>query len=176
MPDTTATREKDKPLLAQAVDLYDFRPATPEDIPAMVEMYREFFDESYWPGRGMVYDPDRTRKWVTGAINRGDIPHILAVFKQTGEIAGSVCYMLNHTFTTEPFAELNKIYVRPRWRRSAVGRVLMVLCLEIARADGAVSFNAGVAAGMETSASLTNLLTKLGFAPVPGASYLYRRL
>jgi L-amino acid N-acyltransferase YncA len=175
MPDTI-TREKDKPLLVQAVDRFDFRPAVADDIPALLDLYRDFYEESDFPARGLTYDPERMSKWIAGAIDRGDIPHILAVEKHSGRLVGSICYMLNHTCTTEAFAELNKFYVRQAWRRSAVGRVLATLCLEIARADGAVSFNAGIAAGTDASASLANLFIKLGFSATPGVAFLYRRL
>lgn len=153
----------DKKLLAQAVDAYEFRPAEPGDVDAIVDLYDDFFHESELPRRGLEYAPKRMWPWVFNGIVSGAIPHLLALEKASGRLVGSICYTMDHNFTERPFADLNKFYVRQRWRRSPVGRILLTLCLEIARADGAVLFNAGISSGMKETDSFKNLLLKLGF-------------
>jgi len=150
-------------LLAQAVDIYEFRVAVPEDIEHLVGLYGEYFAESYLPGMGLVYDPKRAWSTLYRHISKGDNPHLIAVEKKTSKLVGAVSYNINHDFTTEPFANLDKLYVLPKWRKSAVGRVLMTLCLEIARADKAIAFNAPLNSGLAETRSAANMLAKLGF-------------
>ena len=163
-------------LLAQAVDLYEFRAAAPGDIEAIVSLYTDFFAESDYGARGLVFDPKKAWVWLFNGITTGSTPHLLAIVRSSGELVGAVSYVLNHHYTTEPVAHLNQIYVRKNWRRSAVGRVLATLVLEVARADGAVCFDVLLDAGMEReTASLRNLFLKLGFRDV-GSRQLIRSL
>jgi len=155
-------------LLAQAVDIYDFRPAVAGDIEHLVGLYGEYFAESYLPGQGLVYDPKRAWSTLYRHVSKGDNPHLLAIEKKTNTLVGAVSYNVNHDFTTEPFANLDKLYVLPKWRKSPVGRILMVLCLEIARADKAIAFNAALNSGLSETRSATNMLTKLGFEMTDG--------
>ena len=164
-----------KPLIAQAVDAYEFRPATVADIKSLVILYEDFFNESALPSRGLTYDPQRMWSWLYNGIGSSDIPHLIARERSVGSpLVGAACYTMNHTFTTEPFADLNKCFVRRGWRRSAVGRILVMLLLELARADGAVLFQAGISSGMQELASFKNLLLKLGFEETD-ATLLIRR-
>ena len=163
-------------LLAQAVDIYDFRAAVPGDIEAIVSLYTDFFAESDYAERGLTFDPKGAWVWLFNGITTGKTPHLIAIVKSSGELVGAASYTLDHRYTTEPFAHLNQIYVRKNWRRSAVGRVLATLVLEVARADGAVCFDALLDAGMEReTVSLRNLFLKLGFRDV-GSKQLIRRL
>lgn len=159
----------DHKLLAQAVDAYEFRPAKAGDIEALIGLYREYFEASYLPGQGLVFDPKRA--WATlfrHVSGKIDIPHLMAIEKATKELVGVISYNLNHDFTKKPFASLDKFYVRRKWRRSAVPRVLMTLCLEIAHADGAEAFTASLNSGMVETASAKNMLIKMGFEPLDG--------
>jgi GNAT superfamily N-acetyltransferase len=165
----------EKKLLAEAVGTYDFRPARLGDIEALVALYGEYFAESYLPGQGLVYAPQRAWAHLFSVINRGKVPHVLAFVKGRDELAGLISYSLNQDFTEQPFANLEKFYVRKPWRRSPVARVLLMLCLDLVRSDGAVAFNATLNSGMTETASARNLFTKLGFDPVDGV-ILTRRI
>ena len=151
-------------LLAQAVDIYEFRAAVPGDIDALIGLYTIFFAESGYGERGLTFDPKGAWVWLFNGISTGNLPHLVAIVRSSGELIGAVSYLLDSRYTTEPIAHLNQIYVRKQWRRSAVGRVLATLALEVARADGAVCFDALLDAGMEReTASLRNMFLKLGF-------------
>jgi GNAT superfamily N-acetyltransferase len=158
----------DQKLLAQAVDAYEFRGANSLDVSQIVELYSDFFAESDWPNRNLVYDPPRMWAWVFKGITTGNVPHLLAFERAKGTLIGSICYTLDHNFTTRPFAHLDKFFVRRKWRRSPVGRVLLTLIVEIARADGAACFNANALSGMKEIASLKNLLLHMGFRETNG--------
>jgi GNAT superfamily N-acetyltransferase len=161
-------------LLAQAVDAYEFRGAVPGDIPEIVDLYYDFFHESDLDKRGLKFDKSRMWAWVFRGIGSGNAPHLLAFEKGKGRLVGSICYTLDHNFTTQPFAQLDKFYVRRAWRRSPVGRILLTLVLEIARADGAACFNAGLSSGMRETVSLRNMLLAMGFREVPNSTLLTR--
>ena len=53
---------------------------------------------------------------------------------------GVVAYNLNHDYTTEPFAVLYKLYVRPKWRKSPVARILMADFQTLVRAPDCEGF------------------------------------
>jgi GNAT superfamily N-acetyltransferase len=161
-------------LLAQAVDAYEFRPAVPGDIGDMVQMYHEFFDESALPKRGLEWDGKRAWATIFNGITTGRQPFLIAIEKSSGKLAGAISYTLNHAYTAQPFADLGQFFVRPKWRRTVVAKVLLTLCLEIARADGAVMFNAGISSGIDPS-PLNSMLRKMGFEDT-NSMLLVRRL
>ena len=161
-------------VLTQSVDAFDFRPARVGDIEDMVELYREFFDESDLSKRGLEYDPKRAWAFGFDGITRGTHPWILAFEKASGRLIGGVSYRLSHNYTTQPGADLGEFFVRKQWRGTPVARVLLTLVLEIAKADGAVMFNAGISSGIDPG-PLSNLLRKLGFEDT-NSTLLVRRL
>jgi ribosomal protein S18 acetylase RimI-like enzyme len=161
-------------LITQAVDIYDFRPMVAADIEAAVELYGEYFAESFLPGLGLSYDPKKAWALLYKFVSTGNNPHLLATEKKTGKLIGVVAYNINHDYTTEPFAILYKLYVRPKWRKSPVARILMTLCLEIARADNAVAFHLVLTSGMAETRSAVNLFLKLGFETTDGITMMRR--
>ena len=151
----------------------EFRLATLADIDGLVELFHAFFSESTLPRLGLVYDPARMARWLEKVIGSGLQPHLIAIAKDSDEIVGSIDYVLDHSHTTAPNASLNRFYVRPHWRLSAIGRVLLDLMLEEAKADGAVAFRAGLSSGIQGA---RNLFVHAGFTPTPYSILLARKL
>jgi len=157
--------------LVGTLDSFEFRTATRGDIAVLVPLYQEFFDESTLPSLGLKFDADSTRRWLERVLpNRS--PHLLALAPD-GRLAGSVNYRLDHDGLVRPYASLDKFYVRPAYRKTGLGRLLLTFVLNEARADGAVAFRAGVSSGF---GSAVNLFRKCGFAVCDGSVLLERKL
>jgi GNAT superfamily N-acetyltransferase len=155
------------------MDSVGFRLARPEDVAGIVDLYDLFFHASDYPNLGLTFDAGRMQKWTWNAICGGYIPHLVAIDRDTNIRIGVLCYGLDTSCSTEPFAALDKFFVLPKWRFSAVARILLSLALEAARADGAVAFRAGLSAG---TGAARNLFQRLGFEETPGSVLLARRL
>ena len=140
-------------------------PARLDDVDELVLLFETFFAESGYGDRGIVYAPENARAWLQRVIEYGITPHIVA--RLNGKIIGAISYDLDKSFCIEPVAVLHLIYVLPEHRRTAIGRLLVGLAVDLAkRVDGACAFHAPVASGMTEMASLENLFLKAGFAPV----------
>lgn len=150
-----------------------FDMARPHHVDGLVELYARFFAESGYPALGLIFDRQRMTDWTTESLEWRTVPHVIALDQATDVLVGSICYGLDHSCSTQPFAALDKFYVLPDWRASGVGRLLLTLALEAASADGAVAFRAGLSAGTDTA---KNLFLKLGFEETPGSVLLARRL
>ena len=155
------------------LDLVEFRPGTVDDVEGLVGLYEEFFHFSDLPNLGITFSRQNASEWARRVISTGVCPHIVAIDKTPPRsLVGSIGYMIDYS-ATEPFASMDKFYVRVGWRLSAIGRVLLELATDAARADGAIAFRAGLSAGAPFS---KNLFLKLGFAETPGSVLMARRL
>lgn len=159
--------------MQQTLETVTFELARPRHLEGLVELYARFFAESSYPALGLTFDRHRMIDWTGGCLLSQKVPHIIAIDQQTKVIVGTICYGLDWSCSTEPFAALDKFYVLPDWRASGIGRTLLTLALEAASADGAAAFRAGLSAGCGTA---KNLFRKLGFEETPGSILLARRL
>jgi L-amino acid N-acyltransferase YncA len=151
-------------LIKAALDGFDFRLATPEDVPELGALFEVFFEEAGYKDRGIVYSRPRSETWLEHVISLGRVPHIVAL--QDGKIVGVCSYDLDGTFCVEPVAVMHTIFVVKEHRHSALGRVLIGLATDMAKGDGACAFHAPIASGMVEQASLVNLFAKGGFGPI----------
>jgi GNAT superfamily N-acetyltransferase len=156
----------------QTMEAITVRVARLDDLDQLIGLYELFFEESDLPTLGLNYDPSRMRIWLVRSIRNGS-PHIVAVERATEKLVGVLCYAVDFGFTEQPYAYLDKFYVRREWRRSAVGRVLLACALELAKNDGAVAFRAGLSSGI---AGADNVFRKLGFSPTKHSVLLARRI
>jgi L-amino acid N-acyltransferase YncA len=157
----------------ETLEAIDFQLARPDQIDRITDLYQHFFAESDLPEHGLVFSPSRMRLWVANGIVGGRIPHLVAIERDTGTIVGVLSYWIDQSFTTEPFASLEKFYVRKSWRFSAIGRTLLTLAQEAARTDGATVFRAGLSSGVAYS---KNLFLRLGFTETLGSVLMVRKL
>jgi GNAT superfamily N-acetyltransferase len=153
------------------IERFGFRMAERGDVAVLVPLYREFFGTSTLPALGLHFDADSTKCWLERVLPNGS-PHVLATAPD-GRLAGSLNYNLDHNGLVEPYASLDKFYVRPAHRQSGLGRLMLAFAMDAARADGAVAFRAGISSGF---GSAVNLFRKCGFAVCDGSVLLERRL
>ena len=107
-------------------------------------LFERFFAESGYPSRGIKYSVGKAEAWLERVqITQGSCPHLVAI--RDDRIVGVISYSLDETFCIDPVAVLHMFYVAPEHRRSAVSMVLVALCVDAARNDGAVAFHAPLA-------------------------------
>jgi GNAT superfamily N-acetyltransferase len=158
--------------LQSTLDLVEFRLADLSDIGRVIELFQLFFDESDLPSLGLRTDHPKAREWLRRVLPLRS-PHIIAVEKDDWRPVGVLSYALDDRGITEPYAYLDKFYVRKEWRMSGVARVLLQLAMDSAREDGAIAFRAGISSGVGFG---KNLFLKNGFHETAGSTLLARRL
>lgn len=160
---STETHSLHERLALAAVENYEYRFAMRDDAETLALLFETFFNEAHYQDRGIRYSTSKAEAWLRGVIVRGSCPHLAAL--KDGEIIGAISYSLDETFCVEPVAVLHMFYVLPAHRQTAVGRVLLGLCADAAKTDGAVAFHAPLASGVKER-SLVNLFAHGGFAPI----------
>ena len=162
-PTPSRSQPPRKQLVLDALDLYRYRFASADDAPALAFLFEEAFNDSGFPSRGIRYSVPKAGDWLTRVLANRSCPHLVAVHDD--EIVGAISYALDETFCVDPVAVMHMLYIRPAHRRSAVGRVLVGLCVDAARDEGAVAFHAPIAAEVRER-SLVNLFAHGGFEPI----------
>lgn len=139
----------------------DFRLATVEDVPALVELGREQFETSNYASIGIEYSETVTERYLTNILEHMLSPHILATV--AGEVVGGVNFYYDFAFSKKPIAVMNNFFVTKKYRRTGIGRLLILMAEDIAKDDQACAFFAPVNNGGAHIQSLGNLLAKTGF-------------
>ena len=81
------------------------------------------------------------------------------------EIVGAISYALDETFCVEPVGgDAHAVHQAGDIARRAMGRMLVGLCEDAAKGDGAVAFHAPIAAEVNER-TLVNLFAHMGFKP-----------
>lgn len=144
--------------------MIEIRPATPEDIPQLVDVGAAFFVESNFFG-------DLTIDKVQGAGTFGYLiaaedNHVL-VAMDDGNLIGFISFDVVRFYTVEPVSHMFLFYVIPEYRRTVLGRDLLQKALEVAAACGSKRFYASSTAGFndggKTNKRLLNLYRRFGF-------------
>ena len=161
------------PTVSDTLAVTTFRLAGVSDIDRMVVLFQMFFAESVLPTYGLEYDPKAMHDWLEDAIETGRLPHIIAIDNETGAVVGSIAYALSRQYTSRPIAEMDKFYVLPSWRGSAIGNLLLTFAIDAAKGDGAAVLRAGVSSGLKAS---HNLFRKFGFVETPHSILFVKEL
>lgn len=139
----------------------DIRLGTVADVPALVELGREFFALSQFDKLGAEFSETQTEKYLTAAIENGFMHHLLATID--GEVIGGLSFYLDASFYKKPLAILNHFFLTKEYRRTMIARLLLMSAVDIAKEEQACSFVAPVNSGSKHVNSLGNLLAKGGF-------------
>jgi L-amino acid N-acyltransferase YncA len=151
-------------LYRDAVEKYEFRVATPEDVDGLVALWPEHWAEANYHSRGIEPDEDRYRDWLANKIEYGLGVFVMALLNDVP--IGFFAYTLDHNFSVKPVAVMGTFYVRKEHRRSAVPAMLFELGVDLAKADGACAFHAPITSESLASRSLENSFKKQGFAVI----------
>jgi GNAT superfamily N-acetyltransferase len=125
------------------------------DIPAIVDMLEKFFGLTIW-AQHMKFNRPGALSYLTYAIPNNYAPHALAY--EGEELVGLCSYHPYTAYTDKPIAVMDETFVLPRLRRSDLGRRLVGLAIELARADGCAIMNFPIASGLPAQNSLMNMI------------------
>ena len=162
-PEDHPSRSPRERLALDAVDNYQYRFAMRDEANELALLFEQAFIDSGFGSRGIKYSVAKAEAWLRRVIINGSCPHLIAL--KDDEIVGAISYAMDETFCVEPVAVMHMLYVKPAHRRTAVGKVLVALCVDAARNDKAVAFHAPIAAEVREQ-SLVNLFAHVGFEPI----------
>ena len=163
LPQDHPLRSPRERLTLDAVESYTYRFASRDEANALALLFEKAFIDSGFSSRGIKYSIEKAEAWLRDAISRGSCPHLVAL--KDDAIVGAISYALDETFCVKPVAIMHMLYVEPEHRRTAVSKVLVALCVDAARNDGAIAFHAPIAAEVREG-SLINLFKHVGFEPI----------
>jgi predicted N-acetyltransferase YhbS len=135
--------------------------ADENDVPQLVTLGREQFETSRYKDFGVEFSEAQTEKFLTFALTNVLIPHLVATID--GKIVGGISFSYDHSFSKRPIAVMQNLFVTKKYRRTLIGRMLVMMAADIAKDEQACAFFAPVNNGGEHVHSLGNLLAKGGF-------------
>ncbi len=157
----TISEAPEKTKRTTALPRCEYDLATVSDVVALTYLFKDFFSESNYAQKGITFSPNKSAAWLRRAISSGLFPHVVARIDE--KIIGVISWSMDDSFCEEPIAILHTIYVRPEYRRSPIGRMLVSFMLDIAKHEGACSITAPISSGLQEMKSLSNLFKKAGF-------------
>ena len=160
------------PVEAATIDI-DYAIADHEHVDALFELFTTFFKESELPSLGLEIDEEKSRRWLARAIDIHSPEHILAFDKETGLLVGVLSYYVDNSVFVQPFAYLDRFYVRPGWRTKQIGSMLVRLAEDLAKSENCVAFRMGLASGIGNG---KHLFVQLGYSEAAGSVLLSKRL
>ena len=158
-------------LSAPEATTLDYRIVEPDDIEALYELYVQFFRESGLERLGLSLDGDKARRTLHRWIETDNPTQLIAL--DNAVLVGVLGWFIDRSVTVQPYAVLDKFFVRPDWRRSKVGSTLLALALDIARSEGCILFRAVPNAGLPGAAAV---FIDAGFSEIPHSASLMMRL
>lgn len=146
----------------------NIRPATMDDVPAIVEMAEQFYPDSPYP---VIYgDMPKTQAaglaivTMHGLVEHGIVPGVMLVAENDGDLVGMLCLHIDAaTFNPEVIAGELVWWLHPD-HRGGMSAIRLVKTGEAMAAErGATVINMSVLANSPEEASA--LLRLLGYAP-----------
>lgn len=128
-------------------------------MPGLVNLFQTFFAESHYQP-ALNFSPEVCGKYLTRAIGCGFSPHIIAMHGD--KIVGVISYHFDESFSETPLAVMDEIYALPAYRKSPVGRALVMACLDLMKGDGATCAHIPLTSGHDAMPTLVNLFKKFG--------------
>lgn len=126
-----------------------------DDVDRIADLLERFFGMTIW-AQHMTFNKDGALAYLRYAIPAGYAPHALAF--DGDELVGLCSYHLYSAYTVPPIAVMDETFVLPRLRRSDLGRRLVALAIDLARADGCAIMNFPIASGLPAQNSLMNMV------------------
>ena len=141
----------------------ELRIAVAADAAAIAVFLGRFFALSCW-AQHLKYDETRARIYLEHALGSKYAVYVIAL--DAGELAGLCSYHAFDVFT-DPMAVMDETYTDPKYRFTDLGRRLVGLAIEMARADGCKVMNFPICSGLPSQNSLMNMVGRhFGAEPV----------
>lgn len=136
------------------------RPAQPEDLPALLEIYNEAVANTTATWDMLPWTPVEHAEWFATKAAHG---HPVMVADDDGQVLGYAAYGPFRAKAGYAQTMEHSVYVRPEAQGRGLGRALLVAIVEAARADGVHALIGGLSADNEVSVALHR---SLGFVEV----------
>jgi GNAT superfamily N-acetyltransferase len=138
----------------------ELRLATLNDIEQIVMLAMTLLRESPTYNKLFPCDPAATAKHLRLAIGTGFAPYIVAVHE--GRIIGTISVSQDDSFSDGKCTVMGDMFVYREFRKTFVGRALMMAAMDMAKRSGAVAMHIPIAGGHEAVPTLVNMLKKFG--------------
>jgi ribosomal protein S18 acetylase RimI-like enzyme len=143
------------------------RPATPDDVPALVDLLRQIDTSSgTFSGRApAAKDMEHLADRLSSVLEEDSRTLLVAVEESTGQVAGLLAARTDEIgmIDVTPTLHVTHLLVAPAHRRRGVGRALLAGAVHLADERGLDRLLATVAA---SSREGNRYLARLGFAPM----------
>lgn len=133
--------------------------ATLEDIPELLDLCRQFLEESNW---GWTFNEDNAIKSFYTNIVLPDCD-ILQIKNDDGELLGCVMVSIENDFQTENVGDIQEFYIRPEARGTGAGRELLKAACEWFDENKCVRVFVKATANIGKDAAFVNLFKKYDF-------------
>lgn len=140
----------------------EMKTATVEDLPALVNMAREFVAES---AHGWRFDPHIAMQTFNARIGY-DQSDVLCVIER-GELAAAAMVIWHRDFVVEPLGFVEKFFVLPAHRGTKASRLLVGACVAWFEDHGVKAAFCTATANLSAAhdKQFINLFGKFGFKP-----------
>lgn len=144
----------------------DVRMANAKDATMIAKFLGEFFHLSDW-SKHLKFHEERTRAYLEAAVGTEFAMYVIALdTKDNNRMVGVCSYHVFAVFS-EPIAVMDETYTVPEYYRTDLGRRLVGMVIDLARADKCKVLNFPICSGMKEQNSLMNMVGRhFGAVPV----------
>ena len=139
-----------------------FRLADKDDAYEVARLLGAYMQETDWK-RYVEFNISQAVHYVFTNIVSGNSPYLLAFERDGGAIIGIASWHIARNFSFRPIAIMDELWVRTDYRRSALGRMLVFLMVDLMAKENSCVIHAPVASGLAEARTLKNLFKKMGF-------------
>lgn len=138
------------------------RVATPDDIPALLQLAQHFVSESSY---GMEFDEAGAREYLETVIQHPD-----AALFVTDDVSAGMLVTVAKDWCKRPVLYVEKMYVSPQERGRGLSRALVCAAVNFAKLNNCSHIFSTATAGMgeRVRKLFENLFAKDGFTPCGG--------
>lgn len=145
------------------------REAMHSEIPAIVRLAKDFFDESNFSRSGLTADLDAYRRTIENYWRYPSVKSFVALDSDNGDLLGYVHVYMQQDYTVEKVGEMYQFYVVPRARKTPVTRELVAAACHQFDEWGCARSYCECAPGLPDEKSIktfSNLWRKFGYVEV----------
>jgi GNAT superfamily N-acetyltransferase len=144
----------------------NIRVADPADATMIADFLGQFFARSIWT-RYLNFHHERTRIYLAHALGTPFAMYAIALdTRDDNKLVGICSYHVYGVFS-DPMAVMDETYTSQKYHRTDLGRRLVGMAIDMARADGCKVMNFPICSGMKEQNSLMNMVGRhFGAEPI----------
>jgi len=152
-----AVTELPKPKRSVRTPHINVRMAEAADAEMVADFLGEFFHRSIWAAH-LNYRKDKTIAHLRRAIGTQFAMYVIALDTLDDNKMVGVCSYHVFDVFSDPMGVMDETYTIPKYQRTDLGRRLVGMVIELARADGCKVINFPICSGMPEQNSLMNMV------------------